>query len=132
MGAPASEFIRTDTYLQPHGVDSVQSPSFLSSANAPTAFFPPQNSSIIKASPGSNSEETRAVAILKQYSNNDIIAWHTLSRSTKPGLTHQDVPGGLSKLELHAISILRECSYENLNRLLESCMVSNNFLAHNG
>ena len=122
MGAPASEFLRTDAYLQPHGADSVQSPPFLSLANTSTTFFSPPFLPIIQASRGPSSEEARAVAVLKEYRNNDIIAWHTLSRSTEPGLTHRDTPGGLSNLEIQAISILRECSYENLNHLLESCM----------
>ena len=130
MGAPASEFVTTDGYLQPHGADSVQSSSFLSLANAPTSLFLPQNSPIIKASPGPNSEEARAIAILKHHRNNDILAWHTLSRSTESALTHRDAPGGLSNLEIRAISTLRECSSEHLNQLLKSCMYFKDSLAN--
>ena len=130
MGAPAaSEFVTTDAYLQPHGADAVQSSSFLSSANAPTALFPPQISPIIEASPGPNSEEARAVAILKHYPKNDILAWHTLSRSTETSLTHRDAPGGLSNLDIYAISVLRECSSDNINQLLKSCIYFKDSLA---
>ena len=123
MGAPASESLRSDAKLQPQGTDSVQNISASSFVKPPTAFFSLQNSLISNVSPRDlTPEQAQAIAVLKDYHDSDIIAWHKLSQSTEPSLRHRDRPGGLSAQEIHAISILRECSHESLIQWLGSCM----------
>ena len=122
MGAPASESGRCDATIQPRGTVWGQNPSFPSSNNSPATFISPTKLSINSASPRNpTQEQAQAIAVLRNHHNSDIIAWHTLSQSTEPGLRHQDGPGGLSVLEIHAISTLRECSKGSLIRCLGSC-----------
>ena len=121
MGAPASETERCDATSQPRGTAWGQNTSFPFSDNSPLTFISPTKSSINSASPRiPTQEQAQAIAVLRNHHNSDIIAWHTLSQSTEPALRHQDGPGGLSVLEIHAISTLRECSKGSLLQWLGS------------
>lgn len=123
MGAPASVFVRSDANLQPQGTNSGQNTSFSSFFNYPTTFFPVPELSIDKGpSRDPTPKEAQAIATLDKHHNSDIIAWHTLSQSTKAGLNHRDWPGGLSKKDILAISTLRDCSSESLKQWLELCI----------
>ena len=123
MGAPASESVRSDANLQPQGTNSGQNTSFFSFFNYPTTFFPAPELSIDKGSSRDPTpKEAQAIATLDKHHSSDIIAWHTLSQSTEPGLNHRDWPGGLSKKDILAISTLRDCSSESLKQWLELCI----------
>ena len=122
MGAPASESGRCDATFQPRGTVWGQNTSFPSSDHSPATFISPTKQSINSASSRNpTQEQAQAIAVLRKHHNSDIIAWHTLSQSTEPGLRHQDGPGGLSVLEIHAISTLRGCSKGSLIQWLGSC-----------
>ena len=133
MGAPAPECVRSDANLQPRGTNSGQNTSFSSFVTYPTTFFSAPELSINKGlSCDPTPEQAQAIAALDKYHNSDIIAWHTLSQSTEPGLNHRDRPGGLSKKEILAISTLRECSSGSLKQWLESCICFKNLPANFG
>ena len=122
MGAPVSESGRCDATFQPRGTVWGQNTSSPSSANSPATFISPTKLSINSASTRNpTQEQAQAIAVLRNHHNSDVIAWHTLSQSTEPGLRHQDGPGGLSVLEIQAISTLRGCSKGSLIQWLESC-----------
>ena len=128
MGAPASESVRTDANLQPQATESFQNTSFPSLVNYDTTFIFPADSLISSTSSRDPTlEQEQAIAILNNHHNSDIIAWHKLSQSTEPGLRHRDEPGGLSIQEIHAISILRDCSRTCLLQWLESGICIINF-----
>ena len=121
MVAPASESGRCDATFQPRGTVWGQNTSFPPD-NSPTTLISPTRQLINSASSSNpTQEQAEAIAVLRNHHNSDIIAWHTLSQSTEPGLRHQDGPGGLSVLEIHAISTLRECSKGSLIQWLGSC-----------
>ena len=121
MGAPASESGRCDATFQPRGTVWGQNTSFPSSDHSPATFISPTKQSINSASSRNpTQEQAQAIAVLQKHHNSDIIAWHTLSQSTEPGLRHQDGPGGLSVLEIYAISTLRGCSKGSLIQWLGS------------
>ena len=122
MGAPASESGRCDATVQPQGTVWGQNTSFPSSDDSPATCISPIKSSINSTSPcNPTQEQAQAIAVLRNHHNSDIIAWHTLSQSTEPGLRHQEGPGGLSVSEIHAIATLRECSKWSLIQWLGSC-----------
>ena len=130
MGAPASESWGSDATLQPQGTDWGQNASLPSFAQSPTNPLSSTTLSINNASSREPTpEQAQAIAVLKTHRNSDIIAWHTLSQSIEPGLRHQNGPGGLSILEIRAISSLRECSNESLLQWLGSCIYPTKFLA---
>ncbi len=125
MDAPASESVRSDANLQPQ---SFQNASFPSLANHHTTFISPADSLISNTSSRSPTlQQEKAIATLKNHPHSDILAWHRLSQSTGSELRHQDGPGGLSLQEIHAISILRDCSRQCLLQWLESCICIMNF-----
>lgn len=122
MRAPASESGRCDATVQPRGTVWGQNTSFPSSDNSPAPCISPIKLSINSTSPcNPTQEQAQAIAVLRNHHNSDIIAWHTLSQSTEPGLRHQEGPGGLSVAEIHAISTLRGCSKGSLIQWLGSC-----------
>ena len=122
MGAPASESGRCDATIQPRGTVGGQNASFSFSNHSPPTFISSTKLSINSASPRNPTQaQAQALAVLRNHHNSDIIAWHTLSQSIESGLRHQDGLGGLSVLEIHAISTLRECSKGSLLQWLGSC-----------
>ena len=121
MGSPAPESVRSDANLQPQATKLSQNTSFPSLVNSHATFVFPEDSLISNTSSRDPIlEQEQAVATLRNHQNSDIIAWHTLSQSTKAALIHRDGPGGLSIQEIRAISTLSSCSRENLLQWLES------------
>ena len=129
MGAPAPEsVIADDANLQPQGTVSFQNASFPSPDSSPATFFFTEDLLISNAtSRDPTSEQKESIAILRDYRNSDILAWHRLSQSTELVSRHRDRPGGLSIQEIRAISTLRDCPHEDLLQWLESRIYPANF-----
>lgn len=121
MGTQTPESVKFNANLQPQATKSYQNTSFPYSVNSHATFIFPEDSLINSTSSRDPTlEQAQAIETLRYYHSSDVIAWHTLSQSTEPDLSHRDAPGGLSIQAIRAISVLSSCSRENLLQWFES------------